>query len=101
MLTTNGGRVTQDAINSIYWADQTTPLGLIVVMGHAGCIHLTTTPETTIRTDISALKGSPYVRKDIQIVGYVVDLYSRTPGTPATDARLREVTYVVIPPSLV
>jgi len=36
MLTTNGARVTQDAINSIYWADQSTPLGLVIVMGHAG-----------------------------------------------------------------
>ena len=59
-----------------------------------GCAHLTSAPEVAIRTDIQAIKASPYVRKEIQIVGYVVDLYSRTPGTAATDARLREVTYV-------
>jgi len=61
-----------------------------------GCTHVPTGVEGTIRTDIHALKASPYVRKEIQIVGYVVDLYSRTPGTAATDARLREVRYVVI-----
>ena len=62
-----------------------------------GCTHLTAAPETTIRTDIQALRASPYVRKEIQTVGYVVDLYGRTPGTAATDARLREVTYVILP----
>jgi len=33
---TNGARVTQDVVNGIYWADQSTPLGLVIVMGHAG-----------------------------------------------------------------
>jgi hypothetical protein len=50
-----------------------------------GCASSPGDVQANIRADIAALKASPYVRNDIPIIGYVLDV-----GT----AQLREVRYV-------
>ena len=52
---------------------------------HLGCPWSLGEVENNIRSDVRGLKASPYVQKDISIIGYVLDL--------ATD-QLREVKYV-------
>jgi hypothetical protein len=47
--------------------------------------------EANIRSDIQALKASPHMRKDIPIIGYVLDI---------STAQLREVKYVLPPSSI-
>ncbi|KAH7093344.1 hypothetical protein FB567DRAFT_173082 [Paraphoma chrysanthemicola] len=84
VVKTAGGRA-GSAINNIYYADQASRLGMIVVLQHTGCPSNTGDLDTAVRADIQALKDSPYVRNDIPIIGYMLDT-----GT----SQLREVSIV-------
>ncbi|CAN9172553.1 unnamed protein product [Alternaria alternata] len=83
ILKTDGARVTagDQTISRIYYADQAKPLGMIVVLGHAGTVQ--------------ALRASQHVRNAIPTMGYVLDLYASASGGPATGANMREVQYVL------
>ncbi|OAL06386.1 hypothetical protein IQ06DRAFT_343599 [Phaeosphaeriaceae sp. SRC1lsM3a] len=69
---TAGGR-TSGAINNIYYADQASRIGMIIVVQHSNCASSAGTTETNIRDDIKALKDSPHVRNDIPIIGYALN----------------------------
>jgi hypothetical protein len=45
ILKTDSARVTDQTVSSIYYADQTTPQGMIVVMGHTGTLNLFYAPS--------------------------------------------------------
>jgi carbonic anhydrase len=47
-----------------------------------GCASSAGVVDTNVRDDIAVLKNSPYVRKDVSVLGYVLDV-----GT----SQLREV----------
>ncbi|RAR01777.1 carbonic anhydrase [Stemphylium lycopersici] len=72
-----GGR-TEAAINNIYYADQSNRIGMIVVIQHTGCAWSPGEVEKNVRSDIQALKSSPYIRKDVPIFGYVLDVGTGT-----------------------
>ncbi|OAG18810.1 hypothetical protein CC77DRAFT_1010056 [Alternaria alternata] len=93
ILKTDGARVTagDQTISRIYYADQAKPLGMIVVLGHAGCTLASGDVEGTIRSSVQALRASHHVRNAIPTMGYVLDLYASAPGGPATGANMREV----------
>jgi carbonic anhydrase len=55
---------------------------------HLDCASTTGDIEPTVRADIQALKDSPYVRNDIPVIGYVLDVET---------SQLREVRYVSCP----
>ncbi|KAF2003665.1 hypothetical protein P154DRAFT_532039 [Amniculicola lignicola CBS 123094] len=73
VLRTAGGR-THNAINSLYSLDQNARIGMIVVVQHTGCTSSTGDLESNIRSDITALKSSPYLRTEIPIIGYILDI---------------------------
>ncbi|EMD60198.1 hypothetical protein COCSADRAFT_126581 [Bipolaris sorokiniana ND90Pr] len=81
VIKTAGGR-TEGAINSIYQVAQSVKIDMIIVVQHTSCPWSLGEVENNIRSDVRGLKASPYVQKDISIIGYVLDL--------ATD-QLREV----------
>ena len=104
VIKTAGGR-TEGTVNTIYYADQANRIGMIVIMQHTSTFPTVLTRdgrtedaidcawspgdvEANVRSDIQALKASPYVRKDIPIIGYVLDVVT---------AQLREVRYVQPP----
>ncbi|KAF2025892.1 hypothetical protein EK21DRAFT_92850 [Setomelanomma holmii] len=89
VVKTAGGR-SEPAINDIYYADQANSLGMIVIVQHTSDV------EANVRSDIQALKDSPYVRNDIPIIGYVLDVeagqlreVSITRSAPDAEARQR------------
>jgi carbonic anhydrase len=97
VVKTAGGR-TAAAINSLYATDQSSRIGMIVVVQHTGehyallprsmlnkiiiclcgrvtgCASSAGDVETNIRSDVAALKASPYVRNEIPIIGYLLDV---------------------------
>ncbi|CAO2655542.1 Nn.00g043450.m01.CDS01 [Neocucurbitaria sp. VM-36] len=85
---TAGGR-TEAAINNIYHIDQSSRIGIIVVVQHTTCPWSLGDIEANLRSDIQSLKTSPYVRNEIPIIGYLLDVATR---------QLREVKYVRSPP---
>ncbi|KAJ4295624.1 hypothetical protein N0V90_007637 [Kalmusia sp. IMI 367209] len=64
VVKTAGGR-TESAINNLYAVDQATRIG---------CAWSPGDTEANVRSDISTLKSSPYVRNEIPIIGYVLDV---------------------------
>jgi carbonic anhydrase len=105
VIKTAGGR-TEDAINNIYYLDQSFRIGMIVVVQHTselgrsnflkglltteGCAWAPGDSEANIRNDVTALKDSPYVRNEIPVIGYVLDVET---------GELKEVR-CVYPPSI-
>ncbi|KAF2468434.1 uncharacterized protein BDR25DRAFT_54760 [Lindgomyces ingoldianus] len=75
VVKTNGGRTT-DAVTSLYSIDQSTRIGMIVIVQHTECAATTGDVDTNVREDITALKSSPYLRHDIPIIGYKLDAAS-------------------------
>ncbi|KAF2243947.1 hypothetical protein BU26DRAFT_111284 [Trematosphaeria pertusa] len=75
VIKTQGGR-TEGAINSLYSIDHSSRIGMIVVVQHTSCAYAAGNVDANIRSDVQALKNSPYVRNDIPIIGYVLDIES-------------------------
>ncbi|KAF2020948.1 hypothetical protein BU24DRAFT_416608 [Aaosphaeria arxii CBS 175.79] len=80
VIRTAGGRVSE-AINSLYNFDQSSHIGMIVIAHHIDCCYVAHDPEANLRSEMVLLKGSPYVRRSIPVVGFVLN------GTPT----MREV----------
>ncbi|KAL6712225.1 hypothetical protein ACN47E_000102 [Coniothyrium glycines] len=72
VLKTAGGR-TENTINHVYHTDQSSRIGMIVVVQHSSCAWSPGDVKANIRDDIQKLKSSPYVRNDIPIIGYTLD----------------------------
>ncbi|KAF2689924.1 hypothetical protein K458DRAFT_383050 [Lentithecium fluviatile CBS 122367] len=77
VIKTTGGR-TGDAINNVYHIDQSSRIGMIVVVQHTSCAWALGDGEANIQTDLEVLRASPYVRSEIPIIGYVIDVATGT-----------------------
>ncbi|KAH7135040.1 hypothetical protein B0J11DRAFT_575660 [Dendryphion nanum] len=75
VIKTPGGR-TDYAIHPLYTAEQSSRIGMIIVVQHTCCTRTTANVEHNIRTDIAALKASPYVRNGVPIIGYLLDIHT-------------------------
>ncbi|KAJ5031925.1 hypothetical protein J3E72DRAFT_410852 [Bipolaris maydis] len=75
VIRTAGGRI-EGAINSIYQIAQSVRIDMVIVVQHTSCPWSPGEVENNLRSDIQALKASPYVQKDVSIIGYVLDLAS-------------------------
>ena len=81
VIKTAGGK-TADAVPTIAHTDATNRIGMIVVLQHTGCPSISADTEANVRWEVHQLRTSPHVRRDIPIIGYVLD---------TATSRLREV----------
>ncbi|KAK1917704.1 hypothetical protein P3342_000418 [Pyrenophora teres f. teres] len=97
VIKTPGGR-TEGTVASIYQVDQANRIAVIIVVQHTGCPHTPgpSTVQENICADIRKLRTDRYVRKEIVILGYVLDTQTRalsevnvSATPPDDDARKR------------
>ncbi|KAH9864268.1 hypothetical protein J1614_010202 [Plenodomus biglobosus] len=110
IIKTAGGRA-EHAINSIYYADKSNKIDMIIIIQHTSTPFPSSTShratrlmlsidcawspgdvEANLRADIQILTDSPYIRNGIRVLGHVLDI---------TTGRLREVRHVASVPSTV
>ncbi|PSN73431.1 hypothetical protein BS50DRAFT_186723 [Corynespora cassiicola Philippines] len=96
VIKTTGGRA-KDAIPRLKAYDSADPIGMIVLVQHTACQHVTGDVDANIRVDTQELKTSPDIRKGIPIIGFKLDLSTcqlqevSPLGTAQQDAARQEV----------